>query len=244
MKLSVAPEVWMPLHGKRLVLELVSPEHADFLSLCYTNDAFMNVYRLSQTRDVRSQFLREGLAKQKHQLLIQERGIEWVIRRRLIDGTDAFLGLAALADYNEQHNRAEFLIGFLHPEMARAGLGLEASLLVLEFAFQSARLHKLISYVYAFNQSAQGNILHLGFSQEAFFREHYFNPHKKEFIDIYQNGMLARDFFSSLSLKRWSKRLLDRDITAEEDFSHKDGSIMSKKVLNAALDSLLKLQNP
>jgi len=236
-------DIYESLWGKRLVLEVLSPEHADFLSTCYANDAFMSAYRLSQTRDLKSQALHEGLVKKKQRLVMQVQGIEWVIRRQndSAGNKGEFLGLAALADYKAGHNRAEFLIGFLRPEDARAGLGLEASLLVLEFAFQKIKLHKLISLVYGFNTSAQINTLHLGFSQEALFREHYFNPYQNKFIDLYQNGLLARDFFGSKSLSRWTNRMLGRDITQQLAIKKQEG-VMTKDELTQKCDDLLSLR--
>jgi len=102
---------------------------------------------------------------------------------------------------------------------------------VLEFAFQKVKLHKLIALVYELNKSAQSNTLHLGFSQEALFREHYFNP--------YQNGLLARDFFCSKSLSRWSKRMLGRDITQQRVIK-KQEAVFTKAELAKKCDDLLK----
>jgi len=239
---TLALDIDESLYGKHLVLDVLSPEHADFLSDCYANNRFMNAYRLSQARNLESQTLHTSLVKKQQYLALRQQGIEWVIRRKkdAIGNRGELLGLAALADYQAGHNRAEFLVGFLDPKDARAGLGLEASLLVLEFAFQKVKLHKLITLVYQFNKSAQGNTLHLGFSQEAVFREHYFDPYQKRFIDLYQNALLAREFFASKSLARWSKRLLGRDITQQPIVKKPEGVFLSKEELAKACEDLLK----
>ncbi len=237
MALTFSPDSKSSLYGKRLTLDVSCSEHIDFLSLCYTNDAFMNAYRLSQPRNLQKQTLRQKLASQNNNLL-KPNVIEWVISQKNDDCQPHFLGLAALADINQQHNRAEFLIGFLSPESIDLGVALEASLLVLEFAFHRMKLHKIISIVYDFNQDAQSNTLHLGFSQEAYFHEHYFNPYTQEYIDLYQNGLLSRDFFSSPSLKKLSKRLLGRDITAISK-AQDNAIIMSKNEIATNLNKLL-----
>ncbi len=201
------------IRGQRVSLLRRAPEHAAFLRLCWDDQAFMDLYRLAQNRRESIEQIAERLAQEYKRLPKDLRKFEWVIERHATQGQAArLIGLAAVADYQPEHRRAEFLIGILQPQEQKAGIGLEASLLVLDFAFNILQLNKLISFVYGYNQSSQNNTLHLGFTQEAFLREHvHYAPHG--YVDMYQNGLLARDFRRNDRLSRWSQRLLQRDIS-------------------------------
>ena len=215
MTLSVKPLGREPLHGKRVVLEMASPEHAEFLTKTYKRKEFMDCYRLAQDRNVSVEDVWQRLESEQAYSPQHLRRIEWVINvRSNSDNASLPLGIAALADYQPAHNSAELLIGITDEDKWHTGLSLEASLLVLEFAFHQVKLHKLISYVYAFNESAQKNTLHLGFQQEGLLRDHYFNHREGKFVDLYQNCLLKKDFFENKKLSQWSRRLLGRDITA------------------------------
>jgi len=239
MGITVAPVGKEPLYGKRLTLKAISSSHATFLKNCYNDDGFMNRYRLAQERTESIEEIQKRLEEIQNYSPLQLRHIEWVIEKRgsNSDGGDKLIGLASLADYQPCHNRAEFLIGILDPnERNNSGIALEAALLVLEFAFQKAHIHKVTTFIYAYNKEAQKNILHLGFHQEALLREHYFDSRSEKFIDLYQSGLLRSDFLSSDQLGRWSKRLLGRDITDEEGLNRG----VKKVMLNAELVSSIK----
>lgn len=201
------------IRGERVSLLRRAPEHAAFLRSCWENDEFMDLYRLVQNRTESTEQIAERLAKEYKKLPKDLHKFEWVIERHATEEQDAHLiGLAAVADYQTRHNRGEFLIGIAHPDEQKAGIGLEASLLVLDFAFNILKLHKFISFVYGHNPSSQANTEHLGFIREAFLREHvYYKSHG--YVDMYQNGMLDSDFRNNRHLSRFSQRLLKRDIT-------------------------------
>ena len=240
MSLKVTAVGVEPLRGKRIILERAVPCHAEFLHDCYGLEEFMNRYRLTQDRNMSVEQIRQQLEREQELPPQQLRRLEWVIKRR--SGTTGAagqpIGIATLADYQAVHNRAEFLLGIIESEDRRGGLSLEAALLVLEFAFHQARLHKLTSFVYAFNSSAQKNTLHLGFRQEGFLREHYFDCRGERFIDLYQNGLLREEFFANANLSRWSKRLLGRDITARKS-QNIEVELMSRSQMDKALEHII-----
>lgn len=194
------------LVGQRISLVRATGHHAVFLHSCYQNVAFMSLYRLLHYSQQPS--LQQIIQRLSVQAELPPNHFEWIIERH----SDAQpIGLASLADYQPNHGRAEFLIGFLNPEEHPLGSGLEASLLVLEFAFNILQLHKLTALVYSHNPQAQRNVLHLGFRSEGLLREHL--HHKQEWIDVYQNSLLEREFRTATALQRCSLRLLKRDIT-------------------------------
>jgi len=219
------------LVGQRLNLVRTTGQHATFLQSCYLNTAFMSLYRLLHHSQQPSLPQIEQRLTAEAQLPPQY--FEWIIER---DSDGKAIGLASLADYQPNHGRAEFLLGFLNPTEQPMGMGLEASLLVLEFAFNTLQLHKLSALVYSHNIPAQRNVLHLGFHSEGLLREHL--QHKQQWIDIHQNSLLEREFRASTALRRWSTRLLKRDITELSAMP------LSKETLQQAKAALLKALIP
>ncbi|MEN9849685.1 MAG: hypothetical protein RL368_2425, partial [Pseudomonadota bacterium] len=183
------------LLGQRLSLLRTTEQHATFLQSCYLNTAFMSLYRLLHHSQQPSLSQIEQRLTAEAQL--PPHYFEWIIERHS-DGKA--IGLASLADYQPNHGRAEFLIGLLNPAEHPIGMGLEASLLVLEFAFNILQLHKLSALVYSHNSQAQRNVLHVGFHSEGLLREHL--QHKQQWIDIYQNSLLECEFRASTALRR------------------------------------------
>ena len=198
------------LQGQRVSLARTAPEYLEFIYACYQNDAFMDAYRLAQNRAATKQDILHRLEEEQTKLPQELKRIEWVILKHE-QAQLTPIGLAALADHQGSHHRAEFLLGIPSTLNRTGSLSLEASLLALDFAFNQAGLHKVTAFVYGYNTYAQKNTLHLGFKQEGFLAEHiHVNNH---FIDLYQNGLLRSDFQNNQKLSRLSRRLLKRDIT-------------------------------
>jgi len=198
------------LGGVHVSLTRAAPEYLEFIYSCYQNDAFMDLYRLAQSRAVSKQGVLQRLETEQSKLPQELKRIEWVILKHEL-GQLVPIGLAALADHQVSHRRAEFLLGIPDVQDRVGHLSLEASLLVLDFAFNQVGLHKVTAFVYGYNAYAQKNILHLGFTQEGFLAQHIYT--QKGFIDLYQNALLRTDFISNKTLSRLSKRLLNKDIT-------------------------------
>jgi diamine N-acetyltransferase len=234
--ISVSPIGVEPLQGRKVFLERCSPEHAPFVWQCSQNNDFMDLYRLTQNRHLTEEQIRERLKKERNYLPQQLKRIEWVIHLKNNDAKQP-IGLTALADYKPAFRRAEFLIGIAVPEYRRAGLALEASLLVMDFAFNQVLIHKLIAYTYGYNQDAQENVVSLGFTQEGFLREHMlFSKHG--FVDLNINGLLESEFRHNQRLSRFSKRLLGWDITNKPP----PPQVFSKEELTQAQESLNKVK--
>ena len=198
------------IQGQSIQLSRSSVDYIDFIYQCYKNDKFMDLYRLAQNRAISKADLKKRLLKEQSELPQNVKRIEWVILKKQNENLIP-VGLASLADYQVNHSRAELLIGIVDPESRNFGVSLEASLLVMDFAFNQINLHKVCSYVYGYNDNAQKNTLHLGFTQEGLLIEHINSP--KGFIDLYQNGLVKRNFHQNKVLAKLSLRLLGRDIT-------------------------------
>jgi len=209
--MEFAPIGLQTLQGCRVVLERSAPEHAPFLLECYHNQEFMDLYRLAQNRDETEAQIKQRLVKEQQHLPQQLKGVEWVINH-LEDGQKQPIGLAALVDYKQSHQRAELLFGIADPKYRGTGSSLESYLLILEFAFNIIKLHKVTALIYGYNDKAQKTVEHLGFIKEGLLRDHINTP--KGFLDMYFNGLTENDFRTSKSMQRLSKHYLKRDVTA------------------------------
>ena len=65
-------------------------------------------------------------------------------------------------DYSPLHQRAEYLVGLFEEQHRHAGYGIEATLLVLDLAFNTYRLNKVYSYVYDYNEFSHQNMMNFG----------------------------------------------------------------------------------
>ncbi len=201
------------LEGSRVRLVRSAPEYSEFIYNCYQDDSFMDLYRLAQNRALSKQEILHRLESEQTKLPQDLKRIEWVVLK--IAGEQYTpIGLAALADYQPNHHRAEFLLGMLDTQHRKGLFSLEASLLVLDFAFHQVKLNKVITLVYGYNNYAQKNALHLGFKQEGYLEQHIHSGNREiGFVDLYQNGLLRSNFIKNKSLSRLSLRLLNKDIT-------------------------------
>lgn len=236
--ISAAPIGLQALQGRRVVLERSAPEHAPFLRQCYQNDEFMDLYRLAQDRRQTEEQLKERLTKEQNLLPQQLKRVEWVIHHLSDSGEKEPIGLGALVDYQRAHQRAEFLFGIVNPEYRATGVSLEASLLILDFAFNQVQLHKLVAYIYGYNHYAQENVIRFGFTQEGLLREHVYFP-KQGFLDLYLNALIESDFRANQRLSRFSKRLLGWDITSKPVQPQK----LTKERLAEAKEAFRQLAN-
>lgn len=219
--LTCSPIGLQDLIGTHITLIRSAPEHTDFIYHCYQNDNFMDLYRLAQNRKLSKKEIKDRLAAEQSRLPQELKRIEWIILKN--DNVQQIpIGIAALADHQVSHRRAEFLLGIPDVQHQKGLLSLETSLLVLDFAFNQAGLHKVISLVYGYNNDAQKNTLHLGFKQEGVLKDHIYSS--QGFIDLFQNAMLRTDFLNNTQLAKLSLRLLNKDITQPEPMTITDVS--------------------
>lgn len=203
--------IWLkPLQGKTLLLRRYQEQDAAYLQTCYQNVAFMAQYNHYIPRHQHIDSLAKQLRQTHSQHPCQLKSVDWIITNT---ESDHQIGIANLVAIEFAHRRAEFLIGLPDPKNQRKGLGLEATLLVLDFAFNRVGLNKLTSFVYTDNVFSQKNISALGFTQESYLREQILDTDSGTFLDIYGYGMTARDLRESRRLSRLSQRVLGWDIT-------------------------------
>ncbi len=205
--------VWLePLDGKRLHLRRYCAEDAAYLYQCYKNMTFMSQYNHYIPRHQHLEDLAAKLRQSHNMHPCQSKSIDWIIINK---NTQQPAGIANLVEIQFLHQRAEFLIGLPNPTDHASGIGLEATLLGLDFVFNRARLNKLTAVVYGGNVSSQKNSLAIGFVQESYLREQIFDPVSGKFLNLYGNGMTVSDFRTNPRIRKLSQRLLGRDITRQ-----------------------------
>ncbi len=202
--------IWLqPLEGRKIRLRRYCEQDAAYLQQCYQSADFMTLYNHYIPRHQHLEDLAEKL-RQGHKLHpCQSRTVDWIVVKK---NEERPVGIANLVEIQFNHRRAEFLIGLPDPKDRASGVGLEATLLVLEYAFNRVGLNKLTTFVYGDNLSSQKNTLALGFVQESYLRDQIMDSASGKFLDLFGNGMTLTDFKTNARLSKLSQRLLGRDI--------------------------------
>jgi ribosomal-protein-alanine N-acetyltransferase len=194
--------------GRSLRLRQTMPDDAPILLRAYEDESFISLYRSNNTRQTEEQ-LRQILAKRKQNSPAKVGYLEFMLEHK----QHGIIGVAALGDYSPIHQRAEYLVGLFDEKHRHAGYGIEATLLVLDLAFNTYRLNKIYSYVYEYNKYSHKNMIDLGFKHEGTLEEHHYSLPKDCFVNLYVNGMTVRQFRTSEKIQRFSSRLVGHDIT-------------------------------
>ena len=194
--------------GRSLRLRQTVSDDAPVLLRAYEDESFITLYRSNNAKQTEEQ-LRQVLEKRQQHLPTQFGYLEFMLEHK----EHGAIGVAALGDYSPLHQRAEYLVGLFDEQQRYVGHGIEATLLILDLAFNTYRLNKVYSYVYGYNDFSQRNMLNFGFKHEGTLVEHHFSISKDKFIDLNINGMTLRQFRTNEKLKKLSLRLVGRDIT-------------------------------
>jgi RimJ/RimL family protein N-acetyltransferase len=200
---AAQPVFRAPVAGRHLSLVRRSGEDVALLRALWADRGFMErFHRLARPLPADDAALRQVLERESQSTPYTARSLHWTIVRA--DG--ARVGLASLVEYSAQHRRAELVVGLREQP---AGMALEATLLLLEFAFGPLALHKVCSAVYGTNEYALRSTLHLGFVLEGTLRDHVRDPLTGEFVSLHQCA-LFRQAFLNAGNQRLAQRLLGR----------------------------------
>lgn len=198
-------------HGHSILIRQSTPEDAVILFRAYTDEAFIHLYRSNNPLQSEEQ-LRQLLADRLKQSAEKRGYLELMIVHRHYGA----MGVAMLNDLSNTHRRAEYLIGFFEQKHRCGKYALEASLLILDLAFNAYNLNKLYTYVYEYNDYAERSTVNFGFTQEGILKNHHYLIHEKRFVSLYINGLVVDDFRCHDKMRRLSVKLLGRDITQPE----------------------------
>lgn len=194
--------------GHSLQLRQTTPQDATILLRAYQDEAFMRLYRSNHAQLNEEQLIELLQAREQHSP-VEIGYIEWLI----VHKQHGAIGVTALGDYSPINQRAELLIGLFEQQHRSLGYGTEATLLVLDLAFNAYHLNKIYAYVYEHNPLAQQNMLKFGFQHEGTLEQHHYWLAANQFVDLYINGITVTRFRHHDKIRRYSLRLLGRDIT-------------------------------
>ncbi|MDM8567080.1 GNAT family protein [Candidatus Halobeggiatoa sp. HSG11] len=194
--------------GCSITIRRILPEDVPILLKAYQDQSFLHLYRSNHTHQTEEQ-LTSSITEYAEYDFSELGYVEFMIEHK----QHGAIGIAILSDYNPLHKRAEYLIGLFASQHRSLGYGTEATLLILDLAFNRYELNKVYSYVYGYNESSERNTLKFGFKQEGLLEEHHYLVNEQRFIDLYFNGMTVNNFRNNNTIKRYAIRLLKRDIT-------------------------------
>lgn len=111
----------------------------------------------------------------------------------LITAQNDRIGFMEFDPIDRETGTAELAFWVL-PEYQREGYAREAAELMLEYAFNELRMHKVSANVYEFNEPSMEFLKDIGFTQEGVLRENAFVG--GEYHDTYYFGILEREWRS------------------------------------------------
>ncbi len=194
--------------GHSLRLRPTLPEDAPILLKAYQDDSFIRLYRSNNTKQTEEQ-LKKILTERLTHNPTELNYIEYMV----VHKKHGPVGVAILGDYSPLHKRAEYLIGLFEQKHRSIGYGTETTLLVLDLAFNRYQLNRIYTYVYEYNESSEKNTEKFGFKREGILEGHHYLIHEKRFVNLYINGLTEARFRSNEKIRRYSLRLLGRDVT-------------------------------
>jgi ribosomal-protein-alanine N-acetyltransferase len=122
-----------------------------------------------------------------------QRGIRWAITHR---ETAEFLGSCGFWRVEKLHHRAE--IGYeLAPEYWGQGVMTEALGAVITFGFRVLGLHSVEAQIHPANTGSRRVLEKLGFIQEGYFHENYYDPVEARFTDTVVFSLLKAAWLQS-----------------------------------------------
>ena len=206
---NTMPHWKRPIIGTSVKMEVWDVSHLDFLWYCFNQTDFLSRvgrhWRIPPTTDALKQILRRRTT-----LPIDAIGsMDWVICSER-NKTWQPIGIIGLSDISYVHRRAEWYIGFPNHTLGLTRAATEASLLLLEFAFDHIGFERIVSLVYGNNPYAQKNSESLGFIREGVLRKHILDSATGKRIDVIMNACLKNDLDSCERNSSLFFRLLGR----------------------------------
>lgn len=187
LDLSAAFAAFPVLHTERLILRNPHVADAEAIFQIMSDPRVTRYFGSAPMTDPN-----QGLQRVAsfHADFAEQNGIRWAITSR-VDGR--FLGSCGFWRLIKEHFRAE--IGYeLAPEYWGQGMMTEAVAAALTFGFQSMGLHSVEAQIAPENIGSRRVLEKLGFVQEAYFRENYYEPVDQRFTDTAVFALLKREW--------------------------------------------------
>lgn len=171
------------LQTERLILREIKKEDAPQLLILRSDP---EVLRYVDKEPMRTLAEAEELIERIRDSFVKTDGISWAIN---LKGSNELIALAGLWRIIKEHHRAE--IGYtLLPEYWNLGLMSEALKAIIDFGFNSMKLHSIEANINPDNKASIRTAEKMGFVREAYFRENYY--FQGQFLDSAIYSLLNR----------------------------------------------------
>ena len=119
---------------------------------------------------------RKPITPKDHEDWLANKGMKGLVHQFIVcrNEDDKPLGSAYLQNFDEESRRAEWGIYLGEEQTYGKGVGTEAGHLILDYAFNTLGLHKVVSRVLARNTASARMSEKVGSIQEAYLRDEYF----------------------------------------------------------------------
>ena len=201
------PALRLPLTGKTVVLRRYTVADATFIQSCFDDAEFSRLVNLNWPTILNGDSIAASIAQDVREPDYLKGQLEWVIHRKTATGLEP-VGLAALIEPWSGNRSAEFLLGIKQPRTGAYRPAVEASLLLLDLAFDKLGLERLNSFCYLHNPNALENTLALGFTLEGVLRNYIYDNRSRAFLSVNLSSMLAADYRDNPRLRSLAHKLL------------------------------------
>lgn len=153
------------LKGQQIYLRPITAEDTD-----------MAVRWRNQPGVVENFIYRKPISRQDHENWLENKVFKGLVHQFIIcrNEDDKPLGSAYLQNFAEESRRAEWGIYLGEEQAYGKGVGTEAGNLILDYAFNTLGLHKVVSRVLARNKASARMSEKVGSIQEAYLRDELF----------------------------------------------------------------------
>ena len=151
----------MILEGKNIYLRPMTGEDTDLI-VKWRNEDFVRKNFIYQ-----KPFTREGHLNWVETMVKTGKVVQFII----CTSENKPVGSVSLRDIDETHHKAEYGIFIGEREALSKGYGTEAAKLMIRYAFEERKLHKLMLRVLAGNDRAKKSYENAGFVQEAYLKD-------------------------------------------------------------------------
>lgn len=151
----------MNLIGTNIFLRALEPKDLDYLYRTENDPAFA-LY--GDQHPPYSRHLLKAYIDQAHQSIYQTQQLRLVIHHKL---TNQPIGLIDLFDFDSKNKRVALGILITEPSFRQQGLGREAALLFIDYAFESLDCHQIYSLIAPDNKASIGLFSSLSFEEGA-----------------------------------------------------------------------------
>lgn len=152
------------IEGQDIYLRLMNEEDTDNI-IKWRNSDFVRRNFIYQ-----NPFTKEGHKNWVRTMIDTGKAIQFIICTKEAGP----IGSVYLRDIDRTHNKAEYGIFIGEKEALGRGYGTQAARLMIDYAFEKVKLHKLMLRVLAENEQARRSYEKAGFVQEAYLKEEVF----------------------------------------------------------------------